>query len=114
MVSPEYLEHNPSERSYKVMVLILPAIRVIVANDDPWQKRESTQRSDNLRWFRAALRSTRHGYAPMTVKGILESPRQGGDCLADFIVRTRDKELRHCDLSTVLSDRAERLLSLRT
>jgi hypothetical protein len=38
MVSPEHLEHNPSGRSYKVMLLILPAIRVIVANDEPWQK----------------------------------------------------------------------------
>jgi hypothetical protein len=52
-------------------------------------------------------------YAPMTVKGIPESPRQGGDFLTDFIVRTRDKDLRHCDLSTALSARAERLLSLR-
>jgi hypothetical protein len=50
----------------------------------------------------------------MTVKCILESPWQRGGCLADFIVRTRDKDLRHCDLSTVLSDRAERLPSLRT
>jgi hypothetical protein len=96
------------------MILILPTIRDIVGNDVPWQNRGSTQRLDILRWFRAALRSARRGYAPMTVKGILESPRQGGDSLADFIVRTRKKDLRHCDLSTVLSDRAERLLSLRT
>lgn len=47
----------------------------------------------------------------MTVKGILESLRQGGDYLADFIVRTRNKDLRHCDLSTVLSARVERLQS---
>jgi hypothetical protein len=47
----------------------------------------------------------------MTVKGILESPAKG-DCLADFIVRTRSKNLRHCDLSTVLSAWAERLLLL--
>ncbi len=49
----------------------------------------------------------------MTVKGILESPCQGGDLLSDFIVRTRSKDLRHCDLSNVMSDRAQRLLSMR-
>jgi hypothetical protein len=53
---------------------------------------------------RAALLSARRGSVPMTVKGILESPREGGDFLADFIVRARGKDLRHCDLISRQSD----------
>jgi hypothetical protein len=37
----------------------------------------------------------------MTMKGILDSPHRD-DCLADFIVRTRSKDLRHRGLSTLL------------
>jgi len=46
-------------------------------------------------------------------KGHHRDPLQGGDFLADFIVRTRSKDLRHCDLSTVVSARPARLLLLR-
>lgn len=58
---------------------------------------------------RAALRSVRRGRTEATIRFILENPQQGGDCLADFIIRTRSHLLQRFDLSTVLSDRATRL-----
>ena len=48
----------------------------------------------------------------MPVKLILEKPREGGDSLADFIVRTQGKNLGRCDASNVHSKRAELLNSL--
>jgi hypothetical protein len=69
---------------------------------------------DQLRGLvRRALRSARRCASAMPVKLILERPRQGGDFFADFIVRTQSTDLRMCDLSSVQSDRAERLNSLR-
>ena len=58
---------------------------------------------------RSALRSVRRGYAQMGVRTILERPREGADCLAAFLVRTRGDQFGHFDLSTVLSDRAQRI-----
>ncbi len=48
----------------------------------------------------------------MPVKLILERPRQGGDFLAAFILRTSGRDLQCSDLSTIQSARAERLESL--
>jgi hypothetical protein len=65
---------------------------------------------DELRKLvRRALRSARRCPSAMPVKLILERPRQGGDFLADFILKTQGKNLEMCDLSSVQSDRAERL-----
>jgi hypothetical protein len=64
------------------------------------------------RMVRSALRSARRCPSAMPVKLILERPRQGGDFLADFVLRTSGRDLRRCDLSTIQSDRAERLESL--
>jgi hypothetical protein len=68
---------------------------------------------DQLRkMVRSALRSARRCPSAMPVKLILERPCQGGDFLADFILRTSGRDLRMCDLSSVQSDRAGRLDSL--
>ncbi|MGA2373270.1 MAG: hypothetical protein ABSG11_21630 [Candidatus Korobacteraceae bacterium] len=65
---------------------------------------------DELRKLvRRALRSARRCPSAMPVKLILERPREGGDFLADFILRTSGKELPRCDLSTRQSARAETL-----
>ncbi len=65
---------------------------------------------DQLRkMVRRALRSARRCWSAMPVKLILERPREGGDFLADFILRTGGKDLPRCDLSTRQSARAERL-----
>ena len=47
------------------------------------------------------------------MKGILESPQQGATIWQISFVRTHNKDLRHCDLNTVLAAWAERLASLR-
>ena len=48
---------------------------------------------------RCALRSARRRPSAMPVKLILERPRQGGDFLADFILRTSGRDLQRSDLS---------------
>jgi hypothetical protein len=65
---------------------------------------------DQLRGLvRRALRSARRCQSAMPVKLILERPREGGDFLAGFILRTSGKDLECCDTSTVQSERAQRL-----
>jgi hypothetical protein len=81
----------------------------------PYQATPASAAQEQLRrMVRSALRSVRRGYAEMSVKGILDNPRQGGDCLADFIVKTRGRELRRFDLSTVMAERTERIALLRS
>ena len=50
----------------------------------------------------------------MTVNNILESSQQGGGFLVDFIVRARYKDLRHCDLSTVLPAGTDNCAKMRS
>jgi hypothetical protein len=64
------------------------------------------------RMVRRALRSARRCPSAMPVKLMLERPRQGGDFLADFILRTSGRDLQRSDLSTIQSARAKRLESL--
>jgi hypothetical protein len=61
---------------------------------------------------RKALRSARRNPSGMPPKLIVERPRQGGDYLAEVILRTNGKTLRRFDLSTTQSDRAQRLRSI--
>lgn len=49
------------------------------------------------------------------MKGILESPQQGGDCLADFIAKTRSTDSPTlCDLSTVLPAGTDNCAKMRS
>ena len=61
---------------------------------------------------RRALRSARRLDNGMPVKYMQDRPIEGGDYLADFIIRTRGKQLERFDISTAQAGLAERLIEL--